>query len=145
MGQLVVEGAMMMCPMGKAPVPLVVIPEGAMVTATTPVATIMDFVPLENIATFGACSSPANPEVIAALGAPVPCVPAIVAPWAPGAPTVLVNGIPALTRRLDLRVRPVRRGADHHQLCRPGVGRGDRLTGRNTAAAHTPSSSSTAA
>ena len=97
MGQLVVEGALMMCPMGKAPVPLVVIPEGALVTATTPVATIMDFVPLENIATFGACNSPANPEVIAALGAPVPCVPAIVAPWVPGAPTVLINGIPALT------------------------------------------------
>jgi hypothetical protein len=97
MGQLVVAGAMLMCPMGKTPVPLVVVPQGPPVVATAPAATIMDFVPMENIATFGACSSPANPAVVAALGAPVPCVPAIAAPWAPGAPTVTINGQPALT------------------------------------------------
>jgi hypothetical protein len=34
----------------------------------------------------------------AALGVltPMPCVPMTVAPWAPGAPTVLVAGMPAL-------------------------------------------------
>jgi hypothetical protein len=97
MGQLVVAGAQMMCVFGKIPAPLAVIPEGGLVTAGAPVATIMDAVPLMNIPTFGACSSPTNPAVIAALGAPVPCVPATIPPWAPGAPAVLVNGQPALT------------------------------------------------
>ncbi|MDR1269119.1 MAG: DUF4280 domain-containing protein, partial [Planctomycetaceae bacterium] len=45
----------------------------------------------------------ANPMVAvataAALGVltPMPCIPATVAPWAPGSPTVLIGNIPALT------------------------------------------------
>jgi hypothetical protein len=96
-------GALLKCSFGVAPVPLIVVPEGTPVTATAPAATIMDFVPFENIATFGMCSSLANPEVAAAttaaLGAltPMPCVPMTSSPWAPGAPTVTINGMPALT------------------------------------------------
>jgi uncharacterized Zn-binding protein involved in type VI secretion len=82
--------------MGKVPVPIVVEPEGAMVTAGAAVATIMDFVPMVNIATFGLCNSPANPATMNPTGT-APCVPVIVSPWAPGAPTVTVNGVPALT------------------------------------------------
>jgi hypothetical protein len=96
MSQLVVAGAMLLCPYGKVPVPLVVEPEGALVTAGTPVATIMDHMPVMNIASFGVCNSPANPATKNPTGS-APCVPAIAAPWAPGAPTVLVNGVPALT------------------------------------------------
>ena len=82
---------------GAAPSVLVVVPEGSLVAAGTPAATILDAVPLENIPTFGMCTSPTNPEVIAAQGAPVPCVPVTLPPWVPGAPTVLINGQPALT------------------------------------------------
>jgi len=73
-----------------------------------PAATITHFAPMANVATFGMCNSPANPAVIAltaaALGVPTPapCVPATAAPWAPGQPTVLVNGQPALTADCQL-------------------------------------------
>ena|SRR5579871_7048996 len=96
MSQLVVAGAMVLCPMGKIPLPLVVEPEGALVTAGAPVATVADFVPMVNIASFGVCNSPANPATANPSGS-APCVPAIVSPWTPGAPNVLVNGVPALT------------------------------------------------
>jgi hypothetical protein len=62
----------------------------------------MDFAPIANIPPFGMCSSIANPVVAsattAALGVltPMPCVPATAAPWAPGAPTVLIGNMPAL-------------------------------------------------
>jgi len=48
------------------------------------------------------CQSMANPTVAAATAAalgvltPMPCVPVIPAPWAPGSPTVLVRNFPGL-------------------------------------------------
>lgn len=93
---LVTAGAMLMCPMGTVPTPLVVEPEGAMVGAPAPAATIMNFVPFMNIEGFGVCHSPGNPACLNPTGEG-PCVPAIVAPWAPGAPNVLINDVPALT------------------------------------------------
>ena len=63
----VVEGALTLCPLGVAPTPLVVIPEGIMVEL--PAATIMNFAPLVNVPTYGMCNSPANPVVIAATAA----------------------------------------------------------------------------
>jgi len=97
-GELVVMGAQMMCEFGAAPMPLAVIPEGAMVTATTPAATIMECEPIVNIPPFGICNSPSNPAAVAAkaAGATVPCTP-VTTPWLPGAPTVQINGMPALT------------------------------------------------
>jgi len=67
-------------------------------TCNMPQATIMDNKP----PTFGMCANPANPAVAAATAAalgvltPAPCVPLTAAPWAPGAPTVLVCGKPLL-------------------------------------------------
>jgi len=96
----VATGAMMMCTFGVAPAVLNATPTG--VEATTPAATIMDMVPMENIPTFGMCMSIANPEVAAATTAafgvltPMPCIPATVAPWAPGAVTTTIAGMPAL-------------------------------------------------
>jgi Domain of unknown function (DUF4280) len=104
MGTLVTMGAMLQCSFGAAPVPLVVVPTGTPITAgVVSAATIMDFKPIVNIASFGMCNTITNPVVAAATAAklgvftPAPCVPATVAPWVPGAPTVLVNNMPALT------------------------------------------------
>lgn len=85
------------CSFGKTPVPLVATSSPTVLIENKPAATIMDKNPIVNIATFGMCSSPANPTVVAAGGAPMPCVPVIAAPWAPGQPKVLIKGKPALT------------------------------------------------
>jgi hypothetical protein len=104
MSQVVVNGAMMMCTMGVAPMSLTVIPKGPPVEAGSQlVATISDNIPMANIPPFGMCNSMANPAVAAATAAklgvftPGPCLPVIPAPWAPGSPTVMVGGTPALT------------------------------------------------
>jgi hypothetical protein len=101
MSQQVIAGAVIECSFGVAPGELVVLPINR-VLVETPAATIMDHLPLVNILPFGLCSSPMNPEVIAATAAalgvptPMPCVPVTPAPWAPGSPTVLIGGVPAL-------------------------------------------------
>lgn len=101
MGCQVCAGALMTCSFGVAPAPLSVLPANRVLTGT-PAATIMDHAPMVNIPTFGMCSSTANPTVIAATAAalgvltPMPCVPATVAPWVPGSPTVLIGNMPAL-------------------------------------------------
>jgi hypothetical protein len=88
----VVDGALLTCPFGAAPSSLGASP----VSPARGCATIMDFAPMVNIRPFGLCSSPTNPQVIAALGAPQPCIPATVAPWVPGSPAVALGGLPAL-------------------------------------------------
>jgi hypothetical protein len=56
-----------------------------------------------NIAPFGMCTTPSNPQVAAATSAalgvltPQPCIPVITAPWTPGSPKVSAGGVPALT------------------------------------------------
>lgn len=102
MGQLVCAGAMLKCSFGAAPGALAVLPLNAVQTGAAD-ATIMDSKPLVNIASFVMCTSLGNPAVAAATAAakgvlvPMPCVPMTSAPWAPGAPTVLIGNMPALT------------------------------------------------
>ena len=102
MANQVCIGAMCQCSFGAAPSTLVVTPENKTLTSSMPAATIMDNVPMKNIMPFGMCSSLANPTVAAATSAalgvltPMPCVPVIAAPWAPGCPTVLIANKPAL-------------------------------------------------
>lgn len=102
MGQLVCAGAMLTCSFGAAPGALAVLPLNAVLTGA-PDATIMDSKPLVNIASFVMCTSMGNPAVAAATAAalgvlvPMPCVPMTSAPWAPGAPTVLIGNLAALT------------------------------------------------
>ncbi len=94
-------GAMMQCTMGMAPSSLVPTPKTVQ-TSFVMAANIMDNIPITNIPPFAMCQSPANPMVAAATAAalgvltPMPCIPNTPAPWAPGAPTVLVCGMPAL-------------------------------------------------
>jgi len=104
MSQEVVMGAMMMCSFGVAPGSLSVIPKGPPVKASQMMAaSIMDYAPMANIAPFGMCITPSNPQVAAATSAalgvltPQPCIPVTTAPWAPGSPTVMINGSPALS------------------------------------------------
>src|SRR6478672_7222232 len=94
-------GATMQCSFGAAPSTLAVLPVNKTLTQT-PDANIMDNKPMVNIMPFGMCQSPANPMVAAATAAalgvltPMPCIPNTPAPWAPGAPTVLIANMPAL-------------------------------------------------
>lgn len=103
MPKQVVQGALMQCTMGLAPSTLSVIPAGTPVQAGNMMAaTIMDNKPMANIAPFGMCKSPANPQVAAATAAalgtltPMPCVPVTAAPWTPGATKVTIGNKPAL-------------------------------------------------
>lgn len=101
MGIQVAMGANLQCSFGVAPSALMVLPANLVMTGT-PTANIMDNKPMVNIMPFGMCNCPANPMVAAATAAalgvltPMPCIPVTVAPWAPGAPTVLVGGMPSL-------------------------------------------------
>ncbi len=102
MAMHVCNGAGTACTFGMAPSTLIVLPVNRVLTSSQPAATIMDHVPIENVAPFGMCMSPSNPEVAAATAAasgvltPMPCVPVTPAPWAPGSTTVLEGGIPVL-------------------------------------------------
>ena len=89
-----------MCSFGMVPAELVVLPARRVMIEGTPAATIMDS-EIINVATFGMCTSLANPEVatatVAALGVltPMPCVP-VLSPWVPGSPKTLIGSVPAL-------------------------------------------------
>jgi hypothetical protein len=97
----ITAGSMMMCTFGVAPSALSVLPLNR-TNIGGPAANIMDNIPMMNIPTFGMCMSVANPTVASATAAalgvltPMPCIPATVAPWAPGAATVMLGGMPAL-------------------------------------------------
>jgi hypothetical protein len=99
----VCSGATLQCSFGGAPSVLTVLPAHRTMVGGAPAATLLDSVPIVNVAPFAMCLSAANPTVIAATSAalgvftPMGCVPATTAPWIPGgAPTVLVGGAPAL-------------------------------------------------
>lgn len=122
MGICVCGGASLACSFGMAPAVLNVLPAGKVMTSMA-IASIMDKNPLVNIMPFGMCSSMANPQVIAATAAalgvltPMPCIPMITAPWAPGSPTVIIGGYPALNNSSKL----ICSWAGIIQIINPGV------------------------
>jgi hypothetical protein len=91
MAQLVTMGAQLQCTQGSAPSVLAV-PAAIVTGEVKPAANIMDSIPVTNILPFGTCTVLTS----AASGVPTPCVPATAGPWAPGSPTVMVRGQPAL-------------------------------------------------
>ena len=101
-------GANLMCSFGTAPSAPSVLPKNKVMAGGPVAANIMDNVPMLNIMPFAMCTSPANPTVAAATAAalgvltPMPCIPATAAPWAPGSPTVLLGGMPALNNSSKL-------------------------------------------
>jgi len=107
MGCGVCMGAVLKCTFGAAPSPLMVLPINR-VLEPVPAANIMDNKPFLNVLPFGVCTSMSNPMVAAATAAalgvlvPMPCIPATLAPWVPGAPTVLIGNMPALNQMSKL-------------------------------------------
>lgn len=99
-GPVLVTSAELTCVEGTTPAVLNVLPTARVLACGRPVAAIQDHESLVEIPTFGMCHSLTNPEVASATSAadgvltPMPCVPALAAPWTPGAPTVLVGGQP---------------------------------------------------
>lgn len=93
---------MLQCSFGMAPSSLMVLDPTRPKIQGKPMANIMDNKPMANIMPFGMCQSMANPTVAAATAAamgvltPMPCMPVIAAPWAPGAPILKVANMPAL-------------------------------------------------
>ncbi|POT56145.1 DUF4280 domain-containing protein [Citrobacter amalonaticus] len=104
----VCTGAILQCSFGLAPATLNVLPTNRTIVNSMPMANIMDNKPFVNILPFGMCNSIANPIVAAATAAafgtltPMPCIPATVAPWMPGSPTVMVGNMPALSAQSQL-------------------------------------------
>lgn len=108
MPQQVVNSAQLTCTMGAAPSALVVLPVNRVMSGNQPAANIMDHKPMVNILPFGVCRSLAFPATAAATSAamgaltPMPCVPATMAPWTPGSPTVMVGNQPAVNNTCKL-------------------------------------------
>lgn len=103
MPKLVVNGAKLKCSQGAAPSTLTVLPANGSNADDQPAATIMDHVPMVNVAPFGMCQTTANPQVAAATSAamgvltPQPCIPVLPSPWSPGAGVVTVQELKALS------------------------------------------------
>jgi uncharacterized Zn-binding protein involved in type VI secretion len=100
----VVMTATMQCSFGLAPSTVVALPKGPPVMIEGKLAaTVADTIPMANIPPFAMCMSLSNPMVIAATTAalgvltPMPCVPAPIGQWLPGALQTKINGMPALT------------------------------------------------
>jgi len=92
MGSLVCTGATLQCSLGTLPSTFTA--SGATVTAGGAGGVVTDC-EVSNVAPFGLCTSPANPAVAAAEGAPQPCLP-VLAPWTPGSGHVTLSAVPAL-------------------------------------------------
>ena len=97
---VVVYGACLQCSFGTTPSSLSCI--NNVCAQNKQVATINDTIPFLNIQSFGMCSAPTNPAVIAATAAKAgiftsaPCIPAIQGKWLPIKPNILINNIPVL-------------------------------------------------
>lgn len=102
MGQFVIQGALLQCSFGIAPAPFKILDPLRPKVFNMPAGNIMDNKPLVNIGPFGMCQSLANPTVASATAAamgvltPMPCIPVIAAPWAPGCPIAKLSNFPAL-------------------------------------------------
>lgn len=95
-------GATATCPFGAAPATLVGTSAPTVLIEGKPAITMRDTIPLVNVPSFGMCSSPSNPSVVAATAAamgvltPMPCVP-LLGPWSNTATTTTVGGAPVVT------------------------------------------------
>ena len=104
MANPVVNTAICTCSFGTVPMVLPVTSQQTVMMGGMPAATILD----NKCTTFGMCSCLANPAVAAATAAafgaltPSACIPLTLTPWAPGVPTVSVDGKPLLNNTSKL-------------------------------------------
>ena len=102
-GTCAVAGAMLQCSFGLAPSSLVSLPTSRVLIEGRPAAVVTDTATGVNVPPFGMCSSLSNPTVAAATSAalgvltPMPCAPAIIGRWVPGALRTTIGGTQALT------------------------------------------------
>ena len=107
MPQQVVGTAVTNCTFGLGPSTFIPTPRPILSSSLID-GVIIDNIPFTNIVPFPMCCSPSNPAFIAATAAafgvptPVPCTPVTPAPWVPGAPNVLITGIPVLDNTCKL-------------------------------------------
>ena len=98
MANPVVNMTVCTCSFGSMPMTLPVSSQQTVMACNMPVATVLN----NQCTTFGMCSCPNNPAVVAATAAAMgvltasACLPAILTPWSPGESTVLVCGKPLL-------------------------------------------------
>ncbi len=76
------SSAQIKCMTGGPPMPLTVLPFGVNLQPGKPATLPINMIPFLNVKPFSPCINPANPLVIASLGAPSACMP-IVLPWLP--------------------------------------------------------------
>ena len=98
-GQLVNSTSQIECQWGLAPMPLAVVPGGAVVNAVKLVAAnVSATIAITTIPPFVQCKSMTNPAnaTYATTGVYAPCVPTVAAPWTPGCTATKINGLPAL-------------------------------------------------
>ncbi|MBP9752990.1 MAG: DUF4280 domain-containing protein [Proteobacteria bacterium] len=89
------QGALCKCIFGAAPVPLnAAVPPTLAMGVSGPLASIKHNVPILNIPPMGTCVSPKQPTM--KVGIPGPCIPAVSAPWLPGAVTTMTSSGPLL-------------------------------------------------
>jgi len=93
----VLNGALLQCNQGTAPCSLVVLPTRQIDGDTQPTATVQDYKPVVNIATFVLCKSPQNPATKTNPSGQAPCVPVVTSAWSPGSSVVTVADEKALT------------------------------------------------
>ena len=90
--------ALCTCSFGALPIKLPVTSQNTVLMCNLLAATIVD----NKCTSFGMCSCPNNPAVIAATSAamgvltPSACTPVTLTPWAPGVPKILICGKPLL-------------------------------------------------
>ncbi|SEA47188.1 DUF4280 domain-containing protein [Rubrimonas cliftonensis] len=91
-----VTSGMLMCTFGTAPSAFSATPRMTK-SGNQIAANIMCNKPMVNIKPFSPCNAPSNPSNWKGpVFTPGPCIPVIPAPWAPGAPTVMIDNMPAL-------------------------------------------------
>lgn len=83
----VVTGATVKCMYGTVPASLVATSQMNVTDAGKPLATLQDC-SMANFQTFGMCTCPSNPAVVAAQGSPVPCARVPAGVWIPQHPNI---------------------------------------------------------
>ena len=87
-------GSTPQCVVGAAPMPMTVLPTSRVMAGSMPLANMSNMTPFMNVMPFAICSI----LTATALGVPIPCAPATVAPWTLSAMRVMTGGQPTVAQ-----------------------------------------------